>query len=73
MVRMNITMPDRIAQKLSNINNKSRFIAEAVEEKIDTQEKQILFAALSQEYKQMSMRQKTFIKDWQKIETEGWE
>ena len=39
MVRFNITVPDKIAQKLTKIGNKSRFISEAVEEKIKAQNK----------------------------------
>ena len=38
MVRMNITMPERVAQKLDKVKNKSRFIAEAVEEKMNALE-----------------------------------
>ena len=54
MVRMNITMPERIVQKLSKVKNKSRFIAEAVEEKIKAQEKKSFLVKLEQEYKEMA-------------------
>jgi len=73
MVRMNITIPDRVAQKLSKVNNKSRFIAEAVEEKITAQEKHQMMLTLSQEYEEMAIEEKASMKDWEVIETEGWE
>lgn len=33
--RLIITLPDKIAQEIKDIPNKSRFISEAVQEKID--------------------------------------
>ncbi len=51
MVRMNITMPERGARKLSKFKNKSRFIAEAVEEKIAIQEKERTEQLLQESYK----------------------
>ena len=73
MVRFNITVPDRIAQKLTKVGNKSRFISEAVEEKIKTQEKERRMITLAQEYKEMASEQEEFMKDWSVTETEGWE
>ena len=71
MVRFNITVPDRIAQKLTKVGNKSRFISEAVEEKIKTQEKEMRMVTLAQEYKEMASEQSEFIKDWSVTEAEG--
>jgi len=73
MVRFNITVPDRIAQKLTKVGNKSRFISEAVEEKIKTQEKETRMITMAQEYKEMASEQVEFMKDWSVAETEGWE
>lgn len=73
MVRLNITIPDRLAQKLKKVSNKSRFISEAVEEKMEAEEKQKIQLALSKEYKEMATEEKTSTQDWDAIETEGWE
>jgi UDP-N-acetylglucosamine 2-epimerase len=73
MVRFNITVPDRIAQKLTKVGNKSRFISEAVEEKIKTQEKETRMITMAQEYKEMASEQVEFMKDWSVAETEGWD
>jgi metal-responsive CopG/Arc/MetJ family transcriptional regulator len=73
MIRMNITLPDRVAQKLNKVNNKSRFIAEAVEEKMVVQEKQKTMEVLSQQYKEMAVEEKASMKDWEMVDTEGWE
>jgi metal-responsive CopG/Arc/MetJ family transcriptional regulator len=73
MVRMNITIPDRIAEKLSKFNNKSRFIAAAVEEKISAQEKKQMMEQLLQDYKKMAVEEKALMKDWQAVDVEGWE
>jgi metal-responsive CopG/Arc/MetJ family transcriptional regulator len=35
MKRLNITLPEKIAQEIQNISNKSNFIAEAIKEKIE--------------------------------------
>ena len=72
MVRMNITMPDRVAQKLGKVKNKSRFIAEAVEEKISILEKQKLLSKLEEEYSEMAKGDKAVMKDWEAIDGEGW-
>ena len=72
MVRMNITMPERVAQKLDKVKNKSRFIAEAVEEKMNALEKQKLLARLEEEYKEMAKESMTIMKDWEVVDREGW-
>ena len=71
MVRMNITLPEKVVRKLSKFKNKSRFIAEAVEEKISAQERRTLIDKMSGEYKQMAKEQGT--DDWDRIATDGWE
>ena len=73
MVRFNITVPDKIAQQLKKVDNKSRFISEAVEEKIKAQEKEKRMLIMAQEYTEMASEQKELMKDWSATETEGWE
>lgn len=73
MVRMNITMPERVVRKLSKVKNKSRFIAEAVEEKIEVQEKKQLLDRLAGEYQEMARDDRQAMKDWDALAAQGWE
>ena len=73
MVRMNITMPERVVRKLSKVKNKSRFIAEAVEQKIEIEEKKQLLDRLAGEYREMARDERQAMKDWDAVATEGWE
>jgi len=49
--RLNITLPDKIAQEIKDIPNKSRFISEAVKEKIDRINKEKMDKLLIEGYK----------------------
>ena len=40
MARLNITLPNEIARKIANKHNKSRFIAIALEEKLEREKKE---------------------------------
>ena len=50
-VRVNITLPLDIAEMLKNVKNKSSFIAEAIRERIEREEKANLIKELSEGYK----------------------
>ncbi len=41
-VRFNITLPFEIAEMLKNVKNKSAFIAEAIRERVEREEKLLL-------------------------------
>ena len=73
MVRMNITLPEKVAQKLNKFKNKSRFIADAVEEKIKFQERHKLLDKMTLEYQQMAKENKQGMNDWDAIAAAGWE
>ena len=73
MVRMNITMPEKVARKLNKFKNKSRFIAEAVEEKIAIHEKKQMADRLTAEYQEMAKHERQAMKDWDIISAQGWE
>ena len=73
MIRMNITMPERVARKLSKFKNKSRFIAEAVEERIKVQERKQLLDRLAGEYQEMAQDDRQAMKDWDAVAAQGWE
>ena len=51
MIRMNITVPEDVAEKLNKVKNKSRYIAQAVLEKIKKDEMDKLKNDLIEGYK----------------------
>jgi len=70
--RLNITIPEDIARKLNKIPNKSKFIAEAVNEKLDELENEELMRILAEGYKAVKEEDKAVNKEWEKITLEGW-
>jgi len=70
--RLNITLPERIAQELKNIPNKSSFISEAVKEKLDRINKEKLDKLLIEGYKATRKEDKEINQEWEKITLEGW-
>jgi len=70
--RLNITIPEDIAKKLNKISNKSKFIAEAVNEKLDELENEELMRILAEGYKAVKEEDKAVNKEWEKITLEGW-
>jgi len=72
MKRLNITLPEEIAQELKYIPNKSSFISEAVKEKIERINKEKLDKLLIEGYKATSKEDKELNQEWGKITLEGW-
>lgn len=70
--RLNITIPEDIAKKLNKISNKSKFIAEAVKEKLEKLEMQELEKILAEGYEAVKEEDKKVNDDWEKITLEGW-
>ena len=70
--RLNITIPEDIAKKLNKISNKSKFIAEAVKEKLEKLEMQQLEKILAEGYEAVKEEDKKVNDDWEKITLEGW-
>lgn len=70
--RLNITLPDKIAQEIKDIPNKSRFISEAVQEKIDRINKEKIDKLLIEGYKATRKEDKEINQEWEKITLEGW-
>jgi Arc/MetJ-type ribon-helix-helix transcriptional regulator len=71
--RLNITIPESIAKKMERIPNKSKFIAEAVEEKLGKIEEEKLDKELIEGYKATREEGKVINKEWEKITLEGME
>lgn len=72
MTRLNITLPDEIAKKLANKHNKSRFIAEALKEKLERERQKQIEHLLLEGYNATAKEDATLHSDWQKAGLEGW-
>ena len=72
MKRLNITLPEGIAQEIKDIPNKSGFISEAVKEKLERINKEKLDKLLIEGYKATRKEDKEINQEWEKITLEGW-
>jgi len=72
MKRLNITLPEEIAQEIKYIPNKSSFISEAVKEKIERINKEKLDKLLIEGYKATRKEDKEINQEWEKIILEEW-
>ncbi|MBU3966615.1 MAG: hypothetical protein KKG76_04445 [Euryarchaeota archaeon] len=70
-VRVNITLPIDIAEMLKNVKNKSSFIAEAIRERIEREEKANLIRELSEGYKVRKKEDKEISLEWDTTSGEG--
>lgn len=73
MVRMNITLPEGVAQELGHVKNKSRFIAEAVHQKFQAEQKRRLEKELVEGYKAQAAEDKRLNQVWESATLENWE
>jgi hypothetical protein len=73
MARLNITLPDKIAKRLASKHNKSRFIAIALEEKLEREKQQRIEHLLLEGYNALSKEDAKLQADWEKTGIEGWE
>ncbi|MFZ3382426.1 MAG: hypothetical protein WA144_00730 [Candidatus Methanoperedens sp.] len=70
-VRVNITLPLEIAEMLRNVKNKSSFIAEAIRERIEREEKANLIRELSEGYKARKKEDKELANEWSMTSGDG--
>jgi len=70
--RINITLPEETAKKIESIPNKSKFIAEAIEDKIKAIEKAQLDELLEEGYKATKEEDNKLNKEWERITLDGW-
>ncbi len=70
--RLNITLPEEIAQEIKDIPNKSGFISEAIKEKLERINKEKLDILLIEGYKATRKENKEINQEWEKITLEGW-
>lgn len=73
MARLNITLPNEIARKLADKPNKSRFIALALEEKLERERKEKIENLLLEGYKVTSKEDVKLHANWEKAGLEGWD
>ncbi len=72
MRRLNITLPEIVAAALDRIPNKSRFIAEAVLEKIAADERHRLDAELSAGYQAVRAEDARVDAEWDSVTIKDW-
>jgi metal-responsive CopG/Arc/MetJ family transcriptional regulator len=71
--RLNITLPEELIKKILAVPNKSKFIAEAIREKIDRQEKEALDALLCEGYQATRAEDREINEDWEPATLEKWD
>ncbi len=72
MKRLNITLPEKVAEALEAYENKSRFIAEAVIEKIKKDKKTETDTLLTEGYKNENSENKQINAEWENATLESW-
>lgn len=70
--RLNITLPEEVVASLEPISNKSRFIAEAVREKLAREARQRLDALLCEGYRATASEDRRIAEEWGPITFEDW-
>ena len=70
--RLNITVPEKVAEALAPYNNKSKFIAEALMEKIERDTKKRLDSLLVEGYKNQDESDDQLNDEWEDITLESW-
>lgn len=70
-VRMNITLSSEIVEMLKNVKNKSSFIAEAIRERIEREEKAHLVKELAEGYKVRRAEEKQLVLEWEITSGDG--
>lgn len=70
-VRMNITVPGDVGDILAEVKNKSAYIADAVREKKQVEEKTRLRQRLSAAYKKVAKEEHETHKEWEDTMMDG--
>jgi len=72
MKRLNITLPEEIVHEIKSFPNRSRFITEALKEKIERIKKEKIDKLLIEGYKRTKEEDKRIDEEWEKVTLEGW-
>ena len=70
--RLNITLPEEVVASLEPIANKSRFIAEAVREKLDRERRHRLDALLFEGYRAAALEGRRLDEEWGPATLKDW-
>ena len=76
MVRMSITIPEDLAQKLDQVagsRKKSEFIAESLKERIKKMEEEKLQKELAEGYKARKVESHSIAEEFEPSDLEGWD
>ena len=73
MIRLNITLPESVVKVLAEQRNKSRFIAEAVEEKSEREKRRKIEQLMVEGYQEAQKEGKMRRDDWEKAGLEEWD
>ena len=73
MKRLNITLPDDVAQELAHKRNKSRFIAQALEEKFRQEKQKKIEHLMKEGYKATSNQDEKVNSEWEQADLETWD
>ena len=76
VVRMNITVPEELAQQLDKLigpRKKSRFIAEALKERIERIQNEELQEILEEGYKVRKQESQSIAEEFESADLEGWD
>ena len=71
MIRMNIMMPEDLAKHLKTVPNKSRYIAEALEQRMIRERSQKLRALLVEAYSESAVEDKAVDSTWSGTTDDG--
>lgn len=75
-VRMNVTLPEEVAQRLDSLvgnRKKSRFIAETIEEKLKELEHRALAQRLEEGYKATRKEDLAIAREFETVDLEAWD
>jgi metal-responsive CopG/Arc/MetJ family transcriptional regulator len=73
MIRLNITLPEEIIKLLEEKKNKSRYIAEALKEKIEREEREKIEKLMKEGYSATAREDKELADEWEKTDIEEWD
>ena len=72
MTRLNITIPDRLADELSRISNKSKFITLVLEKELKDRKQREVDRLLVEGYQKTNEEDTTLDAEWEKATLENW-
>ena len=72
MKRLNITLPEKVSEAIEVYENKSKFITEAITEKIKKEAKEKLDRNLTEGYKNEYNSDQKINNEWEDATLEGW-